>query len=161
VTSALICGGKKDVRSQEATLRNRPDVVVSGALDLFLSVFSSELCAGAVLVTISAVYYCTQEKYKITVYTCQYLHLHFSFKVLTHIAHSFLTQICTPGRMLDHLRNSPSVNLDDLDVLVLDEADRLLDLGFQVRCVVLFVCIWLCICYFCCMQQCDMVRMLN
>ena len=34
--------------------------------------------------------------------------------------------------MLDHLRNSPSVNLDDLDVLVLDEADRLLDLGFQV-----------------------------
>lgn len=33
--------------------------------------------------------------------------------------------------MLDHLRNSPSVNLDELDVLVLDEADRLLDLGFQ------------------------------
>lgn len=33
--------------------------------------------------------------------------------------------------MLDHLRNSPSVSLDDLDVLVLDEADRLLDLGFQ------------------------------
>jgi ATP-dependent RNA helicase DDX27 len=42
-----------------------------------------------------------------------------------------LLQICTPGRMLDHLRNSPSVSLDDLDVLVLDEADRLLDLGFQ------------------------------
>lgn len=40
-------------------------------------------------------------------------------------------QICTPGRMLDHLRNSPSVSLDELDVLVLDEADRLLDLGFQ------------------------------
>ena len=33
--------------------------------------------------------------------------------------------------MLDHLRNSPSVSLDELDVLVLDEADRLLDLGFQ------------------------------
>mmetsp|Transcript_46626 Transcript_46626/g.92390 ORF Transcript_46626/g.92390 Transcript_46626/m.92390 type:complete len:900 (-) Transcript_46626:82-2781(-) len=66
VTSCLICGGKKDVRSQEATLRQRPDVV-----------------------------------------------------------------ICTPGRMLDHLRNSPSVSLDELDVLVLDEADRLLDLGFQ------------------------------
>jgi ATP-dependent RNA helicase DDX27 len=29
VTSCLICGGKKDVRSQEATLRQRPDVVVS------------------------------------------------------------------------------------------------------------------------------------
>jgi ATP-dependent RNA helicase DDX27 len=66
ITSALICGGKKDVKSQEATLRLRPDVV-----------------------------------------------------------------ICTPGRLIDHLRNSRSVNIDDLDVLVLDEVDRLLDLGFQ------------------------------
>jgi hypothetical protein len=30
VTSVLICGGKKDVRSQEVTLRTRPDIVVSG-----------------------------------------------------------------------------------------------------------------------------------
>ena len=37
----------------------------------------------------------------------------------------------TPGRILDHLRNSPSVSLDELDVLVLDEVDRLLELGFQ------------------------------
>lgn len=66
ITSCIICGGKKDLKSQEATLRNRPDVVV-----------------------------------------------------------------CTPGRIIDHLRNSHSVNIDDLDVLVLDEVDRLLDLGFQ------------------------------
>lgn len=65
VTSALICGGGKDTRSQEATLRLRPDIV-----------------------------------------------------------------ICTPGRFLDHLRNSASVRVDELDVLVLDEVDRLLDLGF-------------------------------
>lgn len=66
VTCCLICGGKKDVKSQESTLRNRPDVV-----------------------------------------------------------------ICTPGRIIDHLRNSHSVTIEDLDVLVLDEVDRLLDLGFQ------------------------------
>lgn len=66
VSCALICGGKKDIKSQEAQLRNQPDVV-----------------------------------------------------------------ICTPGRMLDHLRNSRSVTVDDLDVLVLDEVDRLLDMGFQ------------------------------
>jgi ATP-dependent RNA helicase DDX27 len=66
VTFALICGGKKDVKSQEVTLRNRPDIV-----------------------------------------------------------------ICTPGRILDHLRNSQSVTVESLDVLVLDEADRLLELGFQ------------------------------
>lgn len=59
ITSALISGGKKDIRSQETTLRNRPDIV-----------------------------------------------------------------ICTPGRIIDHLRNSRSVTLDDLDVLVLDEVDR-------------------------------------
>ena len=66
ITCCLICGGKKDVKSQEVTLRNRPDVIV-----------------------------------------------------------------CTPGRIIDHLRNSQSVSLDDWDVLVLDEVDRLLDLGFQ------------------------------
>jgi ATP-dependent RNA helicase DDX27 len=66
ITSCLICGGSKDVKSQEANLRNRPDVIV-----------------------------------------------------------------CTPGRIIDHLRNSHSVTVDDLDVLVLDEVDRLLDMGFQ------------------------------
>lgn len=66
VTSCIICGGKKDIKSQEVTLRNRPDVVV-----------------------------------------------------------------CTPGRVIDHLRNSHSVSISDLDVLVLDEVDRLLELGFQ------------------------------
>ena len=66
VTCCLICGGKKDLKSQAVTLRLRPDVVVG-----------------------------------------------------------------TPGRIIDHLRNSASVSVDELDVLVLDEVDRLLDLGFQ------------------------------
>ena len=66
ITCAIICGGTKDVKSQEVTLRNRPDIVV-----------------------------------------------------------------CTPGRFIDHLRNSHSVSIDDLDILVLDEVDRLLDMGFQ------------------------------
>lgn len=38
--------------------------------------------------------------------------------------------IATPGRLIDHLRNSPSFTLDALDVLVLDEADRMLSEGF-------------------------------
>lgn len=66
VTCCLVCGGKKDLKSQAVTLRQRPDVVVG-----------------------------------------------------------------TPGRIIDHLRNSASVSVDELDVLVLDEVDRLLDLGFQ------------------------------
>lgn len=68
ITCTLICGGKRDLKSQEATLRQRPDIV-----------------------------------------------------------------ICTPGRIIDHLRNSQSVSIDDLDVLVLDEVDRLLELGFQAE----------------------------
>ncbi len=32
--------------------------------------------------------------------------------------------VATPGRLIDHLRNSQSVGLEDLAVLVLDEADR-------------------------------------
>ncbi len=36
----------------------------------------------------------------------------------------------TPGRLQDHL-NKGSLGLDDLKVLVLDEADRMLDMGFE------------------------------
>lgn len=39
--------------------------------------------------------------------------------------------VATPGRLLDHLTNSAGVTLTELDILILDEADRLLDLGFQ------------------------------
>jgi len=39
--------------------------------------------------------------------------------------------VATPGRLLDHVTNSQGVDLDDLEFLILDEADRLLDLGFQ------------------------------
>jgi len=37
--------------------------------------------------------------------------------------------IATPGRLLDHV-NQKSVNLSNVDILVLDEADRMLDMGF-------------------------------
>jgi ATP-dependent RNA helicase DDX27 len=39
--------------------------------------------------------------------------------------------VATPGRLLDHVTNSAGVALSDLEFLVMDEADRLLDLGFQ------------------------------
>ncbi|KAG6813275.1 hypothetical protein H0H92_012689 [Tricholoma furcatifolium] len=38
--------------------------------------------------------------------------------------------IATPGRLIDHIRNSPSFTLETLDVLILDEADRMLSDGF-------------------------------
>ena len=38
--------------------------------------------------------------------------------------------IGTPGRLLDHAVNSVAVYFDNIDILVLDEADRLLEMGF-------------------------------
>ena len=37
--------------------------------------------------------------------------------------------VATPGRLMDHMRNS-AVAFDKLDTLVLDEADRMMDMGF-------------------------------
>lgn len=39
--------------------------------------------------------------------------------------------ICTPGRLLYHLQNTQSLKLDKLQYLIFDEADRMLDLGFE------------------------------
>jgi len=37
--------------------------------------------------------------------------------------------VCTPGKIIAHL-NQEYVNIDDLEYLILDEADRMLDMGF-------------------------------
>lgn len=39
--------------------------------------------------------------------------------------------IATPGRFIDHMRNSPSFNTDTVEILIIDEADRMLEEGFQ------------------------------
>lgn len=35
--------------------------------------------------------------------------------------------IATPGRLIDHLQNTPCFNLENVEILILDEADRMLD----------------------------------
>jgi superfamily II DNA/RNA helicase len=39
--------------------------------------------------------------------------------------------VATTGRLLDHLKNTKGFSLEDVEVLVLDEADRLLEMGFK------------------------------
>lgn len=39
--------------------------------------------------------------------------------------------VCTPGRMLQHLDQTASFDVYNLQMLVLDEADRIMDMGFQ------------------------------
>ncbi|KAL5032136.1 hypothetical protein BDV3_000728 [Batrachochytrium dendrobatidis] len=39
--------------------------------------------------------------------------------------------VCTPGRLLDHLRTTDSFDVSNLRWLILDEADNLLHLGFE------------------------------
>ena len=41
--------------------------------------------------------------------------------------------VATPGRLLDVLRNTAGFGLDALEILVLDEADRMLDIGFKAE----------------------------
>eukprot|EP01111_Echinosteliopsis_oligospora_P002723 TRINITY_DN1416_c0_g1_i4.p1 TRINITY_DN1416_c0_g1~~TRINITY_DN1416_c0_g1_i4.p1 ORF type:complete len:459 (-),score=137.67 TRINITY_DN1416_c0_g1_i4:41-1417(-) len=39
--------------------------------------------------------------------------------------------ICTPGRLIDHLNNTPGFIYKHLRCLIIDEADRMLDIGFE------------------------------
>ncbi len=48
---------------------------------------------------------------------------------LTQLENGADVVVATPGRLIDHI-NRKSVNLDQLSFLVLDEADRMLDMGF-------------------------------
>lgn len=55
------------------------------------------------------------------------------------LAHNFVPKyrskvdvlICTPGRLIDHIRSTKGFTLDDVQWLVIDEADRLLNESFQ------------------------------
>ena len=42
--------------------------------------------------------------------------------------------ICTPGRLLHHMEQTPGFNADGLQLLVLDEADRILDMVCPYAC---------------------------
>ncbi|KAL1131584.1 hypothetical protein AAG570_011198 [Ranatra chinensis] len=46
--------------------------------------------------------------------------------------------ICTPGRLLQHMDENPLFTCSNLKILVLDEADRCLDLGFEesMNCII-------------------------
>ncbi len=50
-------------------------------------------------------------------------------KQLDALAHGVDMIVATPGRLLDHIQRH-SVDLNSIEVLVLDEADRMLDMGF-------------------------------
>ena len=39
--------------------------------------------------------------------------------------------ICTPGRLMQHMDENAEFDADNLQMLVLDEVDRLMDMGFK------------------------------
>ncbi|ORY43527.1 DEAD-domain-containing protein [Neocallimastix californiae] len=41
--------------------------------------------------------------------------------------------IATPGRLIDHIRNSVSFTLETIEILIMDEADRMLEEGFAAE----------------------------
>lgn len=52
--------------------------------------------------------------------------------------------VASPGRLLDHLEKTSAFHSDELRWLVLDEADRLLDLGFEQKIREAPVCAHIC-----------------
>lgn len=52
--------------------------------------------------------------------------------------------VATPGRILDILLNTPSIHIELLEIVVLDEADRLLEMGFKQEVDKRFCARWRC-----------------
>lgn len=54
-------------------------------------------------------------------------------------AHLHAPPIATPGRIVDHLENTKGFNLRTLKFLIMDEADRILNMDFEkevrARCI--------------------------
>lgn len=59
---------------------------------------------------------------------CNLTNLHIYRFIITRKASELRTRpdivVATPGRLIDHITNSQGVDLDDVEFLVLDEADR-------------------------------------
>lgn len=41
--------------------------------------------------------------------------------------------VATPGRLIDHIRNSASFGVEDVEILIMDEADRMMEEGFRAE----------------------------
>jgi len=39
--------------------------------------------------------------------------------------------VATTGRLIDHIHNTRGFTLEDVELLILDEADRLIEMGFK------------------------------
>lgn len=50
---------------------------------------------------------------------------------ISKLKHGLDIIVATPGRLLDHI-NQKTLSLSDIEILVLDEADRMMDMGFSV-----------------------------
>ena len=92
ISAALITGGAKNLRAQEAELRTGPCRRASAR---------ARACTHSVEIVADTSAHAGPD-----------------------------VVVCTPGRMVDHLTNSAGTHLDNLETLVLDEADRLLEMGF-------------------------------
>lgn len=51
----------------------------------------------------------------------------------------FFFFVATPGRLIDHLENTKGFNLRALKYLVMDEADRILNMDFETEVSFLFL----------------------
>lgn len=53
------------------------------------------------------------------------------FEIESNLLRRMNIVICTPGRLLQHINETFDFNLDNLKMLVLDEADEILSKGFE------------------------------
>lgn len=107
--SAVVVGGV-DQMSQALVLAKKPHIIIGECL-------SSSLRASNIV----------QIKTNIVRMSC-------SFPVnYSHRYYFVLCCLATPGRLVDHLENTKGFNMRALKFLVMDEADRILNMDFETE----------------------------
>ena len=104
-----------------------------------ISVFADSLCSGSGVIVVSPTRELALQIFGVAKELCKHHNQTFAIVMgganrkaeADKLAKGVNLLVSTPGRLLDHLQNTKGFVHKNLKVLIIDEADRILEIGFE------------------------------